>query len=155
MACEQATGWKIQRLGAALGALVENLDLSVPLTQTQRELFQGLLDEHLVVCVKGQDGLTPKQQIAFTEGFGECFPHPLGSRADSHPAGMPREVMVAQNTLRAGDAKGRSTVRNDIWHSALLTASRRAGRCDPRHGDVSGEGLLVRSASVFSPVMHP
>ena len=31
-ACEQETGWTIQRLGAALGAQIENLDLGTPLT---------------------------------------------------------------------------------------------------------------------------
>jgi len=41
-------------------------------------------------------------------------PHPLGSREEIHPAGVPREVLVAQNRLVDGDS-----VRNDIWHTDL------------------------------------
>ena len=38
--------------------------------------------------------LTPEQQIAFSTLWGEVEPHPLGSRADTHPEGIPKEVMV-------------------------------------------------------------
>ena len=37
--------------------------------------------------------LTPEQQIAFSTLWGEVEPHPLGSRADTHPEGIPKEVM--------------------------------------------------------------
>merc|ERR1712039_313611 len=51
-------------------------------------------------------------------------PHPLGSRADSHPADIPHEVMVVQNTM----SKQRTgTVRNDIWHTDLSCMERPVG----------------------------
>merc|ERR1712224_820808 len=60
--------------------------------------------------------MTPEAQIRFTQQWGAVEPHPLGSRADSHPTGIPLEVMVAQNTMKVNKT---GTVRNDVWHSDL------------------------------------
>lgn len=72
--------------------------------------------------------MTPESQIAFTQHWGAVEPHPLGSRADSHPADMPRNVMVAQNTMKNNTVtSGKGTVRNDIWHSDLSCMSEPVG----------------------------
>lgn len=110
---------KVTQLGPALGAEISGIDLSQPLTDKQFACIDAAIAEHLVVCFRGQR-LQPEQQIAFTSRWGAVEPHPLGSRADSHPAGMPRQVMVAMNTMKvlpSGDKTG--TVRNDIWHTDL------------------------------------
>ena len=99
---------------------VLNADLSQELSKDQLKILQTAFTEHLVlvfrqvnfigvifqaitsVTSKPSTGeilshcrnqtLTPAQQIAFTKLWGNVEPHPLGSRADTHPEGVPREV---------------------------------------------------------------
>merc|ERR1711879_772176 len=75
--------------------------------------IRRLLDENLVICVRGQTELTPAQQVKFTEYFGAVEEHPLGSRkGQARPEGVPDNMMIIQNI-------GKGTVRNDIWHTDL------------------------------------
>ncbi|EGB10818.1 hypothetical protein AURANDRAFT_5093, partial [Aureococcus anophagefferens] len=104
----------VEPLSSALGVEVVGLDLRSPLDDDTVDAITALLDAHLVVCFRGQTSLTPEQQVAFTKRWGAVEPHPLGSREEIHPAGVPEEVLVAQNRLVDGDS-----VRNDIWHTDL------------------------------------
>merc|ERR1712039_1107083 len=53
------------------------------------------------------------EQVQFTEFFGACKEHPLGSRkGQARPQGVPENVMIIRNV-------GKGTVRNDIWHTDL------------------------------------
>ena len=109
-----ARAYTVEPLSSALGVEVVGLDLRSPLDDDTVDAITALLDAHLVVCFRGQTSLTPEQQVAFTKRWGAVEPHPLGSREEIHPAGVPREVLVAQNRLVDGDS-----VRNDIWHTDL------------------------------------
>jgi len=94
---------EVRPLGAALGAQVLDIDLSQKLSSRQLDILQKAFAEHLVLVFRNQT-LTPKQQVAFTEMWGSVEPHPLGSRADTHPDGVPKE--------------------NDVWHSDLSCMER-------------------------------
>ena len=109
-----ARAYTVEPLSSALGVEVVGLDLRSPLDDDTVDAITALLDAHLVVCFRGQTSLTPEQQVAFTKRWGAVEPHPLGSREEIHPAGVPKEVLVAQNRLVDGDS-----VRNDIWHTDL------------------------------------
>lgn len=113
-------------LGPALGAEVVGLDLGKPMSTDTFKQLDDLMGEYLVLCFRGQHSLTPQQQIDFTKRWGLVEPHPLGSRIDSHPEGMPMEVMVAQNTMEVDNntRKKSGTVRNDVWHSDLSCMER-------------------------------
>jgi len=110
---------EVRPLGAALGAQVLDIDLSQKLSSSQLEILQKAFAEHLVLVFRNQT-LTPKQQVAFTEMWGSVEPHPLGSRAGTHPDGVPKEVMVVQND----PTRGVRAVQNDVWHSDLSCMER-------------------------------
>lgn len=56
--------------GSAAGAEIRGVDLSQPLTEAAFAIIQNALDQHGVLCFRGQK-LTPEHQIAFTKWFGE------------------------------------------------------------------------------------
>lgn len=116
--------YQVTPLGPCLGVEVRGLDLRTCEGGQLFEEIDSLIGEHLVVCFRCQGAMTPQDQIRFTELWGAVEPHPLGSRADSHPADIPREVMVAQNTMTKASAR---TVRNDIWHTDLSCMERPVG----------------------------
>ena len=100
---------------------VLNVDLSQELSKDQLKILETAFTEHLVLVFRQvkfhwsyfssqyfsdiqtkhtgeilshrrNQTLTPAQQIAFTKLWGNVEPHPLGSRADTHPEGVPKEV---------------------------------------------------------------
>jgi taurine dioxygenase/alpha-ketoglutarate-dependent 2,4-dichlorophenoxyacetate dioxygenase len=77
-------GITLRRLSPALGAEVEGLDLSRPMPAGAFEALRAALQEHHVVCVRGQS-LTEAQQIAFSELFGplETFPEKDKTKSQS------------------------------------------------------------------------
>lgn len=81
---EAKGGFVLRRLSPALGAEVEGLDLSRPLPGAVFEALRAALQEHHVVCVRGQS-LTEAQQIAFSELFGplEAFPEKDKTKSQS------------------------------------------------------------------------
>lgn len=106
--------WNSTRLSGALGVEISGTDIRrVMKDGNSMKEIQRLLNEHLVLCVRGQSDLTPQEQVSFTERFGACTEHPLGSRkGQARPEGVPENVMIIQNV-------GKGTVRNDIWHTDL------------------------------------
>ena len=101
-------------LTPSIGARVDGLDSSEPLTSTVfGEIHAALLD-HLVIVLGGQD-LTPDQQIAFTDRFGAVEPHPLNTRPGLDPEAR---CIVLENKP---DGRG---ARNDYWHSDITCAER-------------------------------
>lgn len=95
---------KLERLSPALGAVVEGIDLSQPLTeQGHRELTQALLD-HQVLFFRDQH-LTPHQHRDFAAWFGDLHIHPIFPNIPEVP-----QVLVLdtdKNDLRD----------NAIWHT--------------------------------------
>jgi taurine dioxygenase len=103
---------KFTRLANALGAEVEGLDLSTPLSEAQqRELRVGWL-EHLVLLFRGQR-LDPAQLIAFSGRFGELERHD-NYQSELRHAEHPELLIV--KTTRVG---GRRITFGQQWHSDL------------------------------------
>jgi len=113
---------EIRKLGEALGAEIEGLDLSRPLTaQTFRQVREAWL-EHLVIRIRGQKMSDP-QLLAFSRNFGELDPpgpNPLGRPflAD-HP-----EMNVISNIKAGGVPIGGLGDGEAIWHADMTYVER-------------------------------
>jgi taurine dioxygenase len=94
----------LRRLSPALGAVVENVDLSHDLDAATVEAIRVALEEHLVLFFERQT-LTPERQRDFAASFGELYVHPL------YPgqAGLPELMILEYDAERRG--------HNDVWHS--------------------------------------
>jgi len=66
---KQAQGWKCNRLGKVMGAEIVGLDLARPLDDGEFARIEALFHEHRVLVFRDQK-LTPEQQIAFSNRFG-------------------------------------------------------------------------------------
>lgn len=105
--------FRIVPSGATLGARIEDLDLSRPLSD---EDFQGLLQalgRHGVLSYPRQD-LTPSQLRDFSRRFGELEINVSGLYQE---AGLP-EVMVLSNIVEDGKPLGLSDAGQD-WHTDM------------------------------------
>ncbi len=70
-------------LSGTLGAEVDGVDLSVPLSDdTVATIHEGFLEHHVLVF-RGQS-LTPEQQMAFGRHFGELDSHPFVESSPEH-----------------------------------------------------------------------
>lgn len=97
---------QVRRLGGALGAEIDDLDLTRSLSESQQDELRRLLAEHLVLVFRDQS-LSARAQIGFTEIFGPVLPHALPTHRDSeHP-----EILVLENS------PGHPGRRNDFWHT--------------------------------------
>lgn len=65
----------VQPIAGALGAEIEGVDLSQPLTAALAAALRAALLEHLVIFFRNQK-LTPQQQLAFARSFGEPVEYP-------------------------------------------------------------------------------
>ena len=84
MSTTTATGMHVERQAGALGAIVTGVDLADLDDATFAALHDALL-EHLVICIRGQEHLTPEQQIAFSARWGRIEPHPYVPPIDGYP----------------------------------------------------------------------
>jgi taurine dioxygenase len=60
---------RVTPITAAIGAVVEGVDVREPLTPHERDAIRGALLEHLVLFFRDQD-ITEEQQLAFASNFG-------------------------------------------------------------------------------------
>ena len=101
---------QVRPLGAALGAEIDGADLAAAATDDGlfAEIHRAFLDHQVLVFPNQQ--ITPTEQVAFTERFGEVVGHPLKSRRhlDEAPA-----VHALENF------PGHRGGRNDWWHSDI------------------------------------
>jgi taurine dioxygenase len=66
---------EIRRVAGALGAEIHGIDLSQPLAAGAAATIRAALLEHLVIFFRDQK-LTPQQQLAFAQAFGEPVAYP-------------------------------------------------------------------------------
>ena len=135
----------IQALSPAIGALVAGMDLSQPMTDTQRDtLLQALLRHH-VLFFENQP-ITPQQQRALAQRFGPLHIHPIYPQVPEAP-----EIIVLDTGLE-------NPPDNDTWHTdvtfiktppmgSLLSAK----RLPPLGGDT----LWSSSAAAFEALSTP
>jgi len=104
----------VRKLGKHLGAEILDVDLSQPLDPGAFAEIADAFFEHQVVFFRGQK-LTPAQQIAFTQRFGELEHH---VRKEHRLAGHP-EILIVSNVV---DERGAAIGVQDagrFWHSDL------------------------------------
>lgn len=74
---------KVAPLSGAIGAEISGVDLSKPLSDAVvHEIRQAYL-EHLVIFFR-DESLTPQQQLAFAERFGEPVEYPFIEGLDAN-----------------------------------------------------------------------
>jgi taurine dioxygenase len=99
-----AAPFKVQRLGASLGAEIHGVDLKAPMDDDAFAAFEAALVEHKVLVVRDQF-LTTEQHVAFSRRFGELEVHPM------RPQGQFPEILVLDNH------KDNPVLSTDVWHS--------------------------------------
>ena len=94
----------ITPLSSALGAQIDGVDLTLPLTEEQRTAIERALLEHQVIFFKNQS-ITPQQQARFAANFGDLHIHPIYPNVPEQP-----EVLVLDTAV--------TDVRdNAVWHT--------------------------------------
>lgn len=94
----------VSPLSGALGAEVSGVDLADLDDQTFDELYRAWL-AHQVIFLRDQS-ITPEQQIAFAERFGDIHYHPFMKGLDAHP-----EILEIVRQPDDGYTFG------DVWHT--------------------------------------
>jgi taurine dioxygenase len=96
----------LRKLAPSIGADVEGIDLTRPLSDLQIELIREALLEHLVIFFRDQN-LTPAEHKAFARHFGNLHIHPapLGI-LDGDP-----EIIIVEANEKSRRIAG------EVWHS--------------------------------------
>ncbi|NKB20582.1 MAG: hypothetical protein GKS01_08790 [Alphaproteobacteria bacterium] len=95
----------VEKLGAALGAEISNVDLSQSVASADMTAIQKAFVDHGLLIFRNQD-LSQDEYISFGRQFGELTVHPFATSLPDHP-----ELIVLDND---GDNPPLST---DQWHS--------------------------------------
>jgi len=103
-AAAAAAPFRIERLGASLGAEIHDLDLKAPVAEATFKAFEAALVEHKVLVLRDQH-LTTEQHVRFSRMFGELEVHPM------RPQGEFPEILVLDNH------KDNPVLSTDVWHS--------------------------------------
>ena len=96
------SGWTVTRLGAALGARVEGVDLATVDTDDLVRL-EALLEQHHVLAVPGQARLTVEDHVRIGEHFGDPLIHPFIDPVAEHPAILEVRKEPADETTFGGE----------------------------------------------------
>ena len=89
----------VNPISGALGAEIQGVDLSKPMSDDAFEEVRNALHENLVIFFRGQ-ALTPEQHIAFSRRFGELLEVPFVRALEGHPAILPVMKGKAEKTKR-------------------------------------------------------
>jgi len=108
-----SVGIVIRSLQPSIGAEIEGVDLSRPLTTGQRDAIKAAVLRHKVVFFRDQN-IDNAQQAAFAEQFGPLYTHPSTSR-DSKIAPIHRIAAVDQ--AKYEKRIHRDVLPGDAYHS--------------------------------------
>lgn len=75
---------RVRPIAGALGAEIDGIDLTQPITDDVYEAVHAALLEHQVIFFREQD-ITPAQQKALAGRFGPLQPHPAYPTVEGHP----------------------------------------------------------------------
>jgi taurine dioxygenase len=100
----KAGPFRIERLGASLGAEIVGLDLKQAMDQETFSALEAALIEHKVIVLRDQH-LTTEQHVRMSRMFGELEVHPM------RPQGEFPEILVLDNH------KDNPVLSTDVWHS--------------------------------------
>ena len=101
----------VRKLSPAIGAEIAGVDLSRPIDRKTFAQIYKLWLERNIILFRGQD-LTPEQQIAFSQRFGEIELHTLSAY---HMPGYP-EIFINSNVVKDGKPIG-AQKSGRTWHS--------------------------------------
>ncbi|MGO2711876.1 MAG: taurine dioxygenase [Pseudomonas helleri] len=91
-------------ISSALGAQIDGVDLTRPLSLEQRDAIEQALLQHQVIFFKNQV-ITPQEQARFAANFGDLHIHPIYPNVPEQP-----EVLVLDTAV--------TDVRdNAVWHT--------------------------------------
>ncbi len=96
---------RVHKTTPVIGAEIEGVDLSRPLSFDQLTEVQRALAENLVIFFRDQHP-SPEQHLAFGRLFGPLHTHPAAPHAPGHP-----ELMIIQADKNSPRANG------EVWHS--------------------------------------
>jgi taurine dioxygenase len=102
---EDAGPFALRRLGGNIGAEIDGVDLSKPLSDAQFEALHAAFVRHEVLVFRDQD-ITLEQQMDFGRRFGELSIHPFSPNLDDK-----REVIVLDYSADNPPAL------TDQWHA--------------------------------------
>ncbi|SHN46562.1 TauD/TfdA dioxygenase family protein [Cryptosporangium aurantiacum] len=83
-----ATALEIERRSSALGALITGVDLAGGVDDTTLTALQDAFLKYQVICIRGQQAMTPDDQLAFASRWGEVSVHPYVPSIEGHPGVM-------------------------------------------------------------------
>src|SRR5882672_10686581 len=83
-----ATAIRIERQSAALGAIITGVDLAGGVDDATLEAIQQAFIDYQVICLRGQQDVTPDEQLAFAARWGEISVHPYVPSIEGHPGLM-------------------------------------------------------------------
>ena len=139
--------WRVSRLGPALGALVEGVDLAGAGT-ADLDRLAALLFEHHVLALPGQQGLGVADHVRVGEHFGEPLVHAFIESVPEHPAVL--EVLKEPDD----DA----TFGGEFWHCDISFMDPPAS-VSVLHGieipERGGDTLFANQALAFDALSAP
>ena len=103
--------------GAALGAVIEGVDLSRPLDDETFAAIHAAWIEHGVVVFRGQT-LTDAEFVAFSSRFGKLDHAPIMENGQTMVEGVP-ELYVISNIVRDGKPIGSLGAGEASWHTDM------------------------------------
>jgi len=138
-------GITLRPLGPTIGAEVEGLDMSQPLSDQDRHSVEQALLRHQVLFFRDQR-ITAAEHVSFAARFGDLHRHPIYPHVDQHP-----ELLLIDTDI--------TDVRdNAIWHTdvtflaAPAMGSVLAARQVPAYG---GDTLWANGVAAFEALSAP
>src|SRR5438874_6344191 len=107
----------IKNLNAALGAEIDGIDLSRPLTQDEVDVIASAWHTRLVIVVHGQR-LSDPQLMAFSAYFGELDPPGPNPYGEPFNKEFP-EINVISNVVANGKPIGNLGAGEAVWHADM------------------------------------
>lgn len=136
----------ITPVSPAIGARVQGLDLTRPLSDAEAAALQRALVTHQVLFFENQP-LTPETQRAFAARFGELHIHPVYPNVPEQP-----EIMVL-------DTGPHNPTDNDVWHTDVTCietppaiVALAGKRIPPSGGDTVWASNIAAYAALSEPL---
>ena len=135
----------ITQLSPALGAQIDGINLSEPLSTENHKLIEQALLTHQVLFFRNQP-ITPQQQASFASHFGDLHIHPIYPNVPEQP-----EVLILDTAV--------TDVRdNAIWHTDvtfLPTPALGAVLASKQLPAFGGDTLWASSSAAFEALSKP
>jgi taurine dioxygenase len=79
---------RVERRSGSLGAIVTGVDLSETVDDVTFDAIKTAFLDYQVICLRGQDAMTPADQMAFAARWGEISVHPYVPSIEGYPGMM-------------------------------------------------------------------